>query len=122
MTFTEQVARVECPRCHKVWTAHQGVPEVDCNCHTYCQYGEKPADCTLVAKTSGSGAFTGDWKWPSGLHNDEDHEGDDTQARTYWCSTHSVYSSKVPLTIKVDWHKWRGKRAKNRLRMSKGNY
>jgi len=76
----------------------------------------------MVAKTAGPDAFTGDWKWPSGLHNEEDHEGDDTQARTYYCTTHSVYSSKMPIMVNADWNEWYGKRAKPRHRMSHGRY
>ena len=76
----------------------------------------------MVAKSAGTDVFAGVWKWPSGLHNQSSNEGDDTQARTYYCTTHSVYSSKVPLLISVDWDLWYGKRAKRKHRMSKGLY
>jgi len=115
-------AKVECPRCHKILSAKPGIPDVECNCHTYCQYGTKPSDCALVAPGGGSGPFSGDWSWPSGLHNNELHEGDDTQARTYWCTVHSVYSSKVPMLVEVDWKSFGSRRAPNRLRMSHGKY
>jgi len=123
MTLTQQKAKVECPRCHKIWTVPAGQPDIDCNCHTYCQHGSKPSDCTMVAATSGTwDAFAGKWKWPSGLHNMESHEGDDTQARVYYCTTHNVYSNKTPITINVDWSRWYGRRANKKFRMSHGRY
>ena len=117
-----RVAKVECPRCHKTWAVKEGHADIDCDCHTYCQYGTKPSDCTLVSKFNGTVPFNGIWKWPSGLHNQEANEGDDTQARTYYCTTHSVYSSKVPMLIPVDWDTWYSKRAPKRHRMSHGKY
>jgi len=115
-------AKVECPRCHKILSAKPGIPDVECNCHTYCQYGTKPSDCTLMAPSSGRDPFSGKWKAFSGLHNSDVHEGDDTQARTYWCTVHEVYSSKVPFLVSVDWKGFGGKRASGRLRMSHGKY
>lgn len=115
-------ANVTCPRCHKRLSAQEGIPEVDCDCHLYCSHGTKPSDCTMVAKTAGPDAFTGRWKWPSGLHNQEAHEGDDTQARAYYCTTHNVYSDKMPISVEVDWSSWYGKRAPRKHRMSKGKY
>ena len=117
-----RIAKVSCPRCGKTLTAHQGQPDVECDCHLYCSHGSKPSDCTLVAASSGNDAFTGHWKWPSGLHNKDSHEVDDTQARTYWCSTHSVYSTKVPMLVSVDWDKWYSKRAPSKFRFSHGKY
>jgi hypothetical protein len=121
MQVTRQ-AKVDCPRCGRTHTVHEGHADVDCVCHTWCQYGEKASDCTLVSKFSGTVPFNGDWSWPSGLHNQEANEGDDTQARTYYCTVHNVYSSKVPILISVDWNGWYGKKAKRSHRMSKGLY
>ena len=114
-----RAVKVVCPRCKQTLTAHQGHADVECNCHTFCQYGTKPSDCTLVAATSGADPFNGKWKWPSGLHNMEAHEGDDTQARVKYCTVHSVYSSKIPMLIPVD---WKVSRYPKRLRMSHGKY
>ena len=115
-----RAVKVQCPRCGRIITAHQGHSDVECNCHLYCQYGTKPSDCTLVAASAGGDPFVGVWKWPSGLHNQESHEGDDTQARVYYCTTHNVYSSKVPMLISVDWSVQRYSNRK--FRMSHGKY
>ena len=53
MQVTRQ-AKVDCPRCHRTLTAHEGISEVDCVCHTWCQYGEKASDCDLLQVQSRS--------------------------------------------------------------------
>jgi len=111
--------KVQCPRCGKVWTVNPQHSEIMCNCHTYCSEGTKPSDCTLVAKTSGTVPFSGVWKWPSGMHNSDVNLGDDTQARTYYCTVHEIYSNKVPFLIGVDEPVGRYKR---KLRLSHGKY
>lgn len=115
-----RLAKAECPRCHRILTFRPGQSEADCNCHLYCQYGSKPSDCTLIAASAGPDPFSGNWKFPSGLHTGNKHEGDDTQARVSYCSTHSVYSSKVPITVEVDWGLFASQRAKPKMRMSHG--
>jgi len=60
--------------------------------------------------------------WGFGLHTGDSDEGDDVLHRTYYCNTHSVYSSKVPMLVEVDWRGFAGKRAPSRLRMSHGKY
>lgn len=116
-------AAVECPRCHRIWYAQQGMPEVDCNCHLYCEDGEKPEDCTLVDHTQAThDAWQGDWSWPHGIHTDASHNGDDTQARVKYCTTHDKYVDKVPITVPIDWERWFSKRAPSKFRMSKGKY
>jgi hypothetical protein len=125
ITFPDHAVRIgkaQCPRCGRILTFRPGQSEADCNCHLYCQYGSKPGDCTLTTASAGPDAFTGKWKWPSGLHNKDAHEGDDTQARVYYCTTHSVYTHKVPITVALDWEAFAGKRAPRKMRMSKQKY
>lgn len=93
--------RVTCKRCGRDWWAYTGQDEVQCNCHEYCIDGEKPSDCTLVDATSGSDPWTGQWGWPQGMHLSDNHNGADVKARIKYCTTHSNYVNKVPITIPV---------------------
>jgi len=109
--------KVECPRCHKIWGVPQGTPDITCNCHRYCQHGDKPSDCSMSAVS-----FSGDLGIYQGLHIDAADEGDDVMHLRYYCSVHKVYSMRVPITIDVDWQKWQFRRVPQKLRYSKHAY
>ena len=98
--------RVRCPRCHNDWWAYQGQDEVQCNCHEYCEDGDKPQDCTLVDASSGTyDVWNQTWSWPQGMHLSDELNGKDVTARIKYCTTHDKYVNKVPLTIDVLWDK-----------------
>lgn len=105
-------AKVECPRCHQIWTLPQGSPGTYCNCHTWCQHGSKPSDCSLTAVTGST-----EWKYPVGSDQGEADEGHDVVHRTYYCSVHEVYSYKTPVWLEVNWKEWYGRRAPRKFRM-----
>jgi len=109
--------RVECPRCGRIWTANQGEPEIDCNCHLFCSQGDEPSDCS-VTKQSANVQFG----WPAGMDTGADDDRDKVLDVTYYCSTHDEYYTKVPISIECDWEKWFSRRAPKRLRMSHGEY
>lgn len=109
--------KVECPRCGKIWTVTQGTPDIECNCHLYCTQGDKPSDCSVTAQN-----YNGPLKWPAGLDTGKDDAEDDILHRTYYCTTHDEYYTKVPILLECDWDKWFGRRAPKRLRMSQGEY
>lgn len=112
--------KVKCPRCKKILTAHTGVEAVDCNCHTYCDEGDKPSDCTLIAASAAPyAAWNGTYKWPSGMHLTGD-VGDDVMSRLKWCTTHERWVDKVPLLIPCDWKQWFSRRASREMRWHKG--
>ena len=102
--------KVECPRCGKIWIVNQGTPEVDCDCHTYCEDGDKEGDCALTAAT-----FPTNLSYPTGLHLGNP-DNDDEFNRIKWCSTHNRYSYKVPITIECDWDSWFRSRAPEKFR------
>lgn len=110
-------AKVKCRRCGRIWIVPQGQPDVDCNCHLYCTQGTKPEDCSVTPVTS-----LGQLGWPAGLDTGKDDAEDDFWHRTYYCSTHDEYYTKVPISIDVDWSRWYGRRAPKELRMSHGEY
>lgn len=90
---------VECPRCKRKWTAHEGEVEVDCNCHLYCPEGSKPSDCTVTQLNN-----TVQYAYPTGIHNKAQSDIlKDPTHQTYYCSTHNRYYFKVPITVPVDW-------------------
>jgi hypothetical protein len=105
-------AKVECPRCGKTLIALQGESEVDCNCHTYCEEGEKPSDCSLTAST-----LDHEVSWPYGADVDSTAFTNDPLHRQYYCSVHSRYGYKVPISVPVDWTLWRSVRAKKKYRL-----
>lgn len=109
--------KVECPRCHKVWQVHEGQTEVDCNCHLYCEDGDKPADCSVATQS-----FDGQLGWPRHLRTGLSLQatGDNELDQVRYCSTHDKYIYKVPITIPCDWRQWYSRRAKPRYRMSIG--
>jgi len=98
--------KVECPRCHTVWTVPQGTPHITCNCHLYCEDGTKPSDCSMTPVN-----FTGQLGAHTGLHVNAPDNSDDVMHLTYYCSTHGKYSSKVPVDIECDWDRWFSRRA-----------
>ena len=109
--------KVECPRCGQVLQAREGEPEVDCNCHLYCEDGDKPADCTVTLES-----FSGQLGWPRNLRTGVTLQegGEDEMHRVRYCSEHSKYIYKVPITVPCEWGKWYSQRAKPKLRMSHG--
>lgn len=104
--------KVECPRCHKVWIVSQGESEIDCNCHTYCEDGDKPSDCTLTASS-----LDHEVSWPYGMETGSSAYTDDPTHIQYYCSTHSRYGYKVPISIPVDWNTLLSRRLKKKWRM-----
>lgn len=106
--------KLECPKCHKVYTVPQYSPGRYCDCHLYCSSGDKPSDCSMTTYN-----WSGQLGWPVGAHQNSGNEGDDVLHRTYYCSTHSKYTYKMPVFIEADWKKWRRKRAKERFRLLK---
>lgn len=108
---------VECPKCSKIWIVYPGTPDIVCTCHLYCSDGDQPSDCSLTTIN-----YSGDLKWPVGLHTGDEDEGDDVMHRTYYCSTHNKYLYKQPVLIECDWDRWQSRRAPPYLRMSKGRY
>jgi len=109
--------KVVCPRCKRIWIAHDGDSEIDCNCHLYCSQGTKPSDCVTTPVS-----FSGQFGWPTGLHVNADDYSDDVLHLLRYCSTHSEYIKKVPITVPCDWTRDLNRRAPNKLRMSHGKY
>ena len=109
--------KVKCPRCGRIWIVPQGIPDITCNCHLYCEDGDKPSDCSISEVN-----FSGQLGVYKGLHTDADDNSDDIMHLTYYCSIHNKYSKKVPITIECDWDNWYSKRAPHDLRMSHGEY
>jgi hypothetical protein len=105
-------AKVKCPRCGRTWIVLQGESEVDCNCHTYCEEGSKPGDCSLTPV-----ALNHEVGWPYGVHVGSGDFSDYPMQVQYYCSTHSRYGYKVPITIAVDWTRWRSGRAPKKYRL-----
>lgn len=98
--------KIECPRCGQIWTIPQAHPGVECNCHLWCRYGTKPADCNLTEINT----QTIQWGWPTNMDTDSGDEGDDVVHRRYYCNVHKVYSYKEPIWLEVDWKRWYAKR------------
>ena len=113
--------RVKCPRCGKIWEAPQGTDAIDCNCHLFCEDGEKPSDCS-VTKVNFRNQTTLQVGYPTGLHNAPADESDDPFHITYHCSTHDKYYYKVPIMIPCDWDRWFSHRAPKELRDSLAQY
>ena len=107
-----QVAKVECPQCHRVWIAMRTDSDVDCNCHLFCSSGTKPQDCvtTLVS-------LDHEVSWPYGHKAKSVAEGDPEISRQRYCSTHSKYIHKIPIVIPVNWPVFLSKRAPKKFRM-----
>jgi len=114
---TMPTMKVVCPRCKRIWIAHEGEIEVDCNCHLYCTQGNKPSDCSVTTVS-----FSGQLGWPTGLHVNADDYSDDVLHILRYCSTHAEYLHKVPIAVECDWEKWHSRRAPKKLRMSHGKY
>lgn len=99
---------VECPRCGKQWSATEGESEIDCNCHTYCEDGQKPSDCSLTPYVLNHEVGA-----PYGAHVGSSRNDDDPMHIQYWCSVHNRYGYKGPILIPVVWD---GKRAPKKFR------
>lgn len=106
---------IECPRCKRHLFVPLGQPDVDCNCHLYCEDGDKPSDCSVTIQN-----YSGPLKWPVGMDYNEADEGHDVLARTYYCSTHNKYTYKTPILLEADWDSWFSQRAPEKFRMHKG--
>jgi hypothetical protein len=104
-------AKVQCPRCHKIWTLPQGSPGTYCDCHLYCEDGTQPRDCNMTEQN-----YNGQLGWPVGLNQDGDEGGEKVLRRTYYCSTHGKYSYKEPIFLEVNWEEWYQKRALKKFR------
>ena len=104
-------SKVECLRCHKIWSLAQGVSEVECDCHLYCDEGSQPRDCSMTVQN-----YSGQVGWPVGLDQDGSQEGENVLRREYYCSIHEKYSSKKPLLLEVNLKQWFAKRAPMKFR------
>ena len=104
-------AVVKCPRCGKEWTVNRQENEAECNCHLYCDMGQKPSDCTLTVYTLNHEVGA-----PYGLHTGSPTGDDDPTHIQYYCSVHDRYSYKVPILIPFNWEGWLGKRAPAKYR------
>lgn len=112
--------KVKCPRCGVIRSAHSGVESVDCNCHEYCDEGDKPSDCTLIAASSAPyDAWTGLHNWPQGMHLTGD-VGEDVKSRLKWCTTHERWVDKVPILIPCDWGRWFSREIPDEMKWHKG--
>jgi len=103
--------KVQCPRCGQVWTIPQYSPGVECNCHLWCDEGNKPSDCSLTLVTGET-----QLGWPAGMNLGEADEGSDVMHRRYYCSVHKRYSYREPVFLEVDNKEWQ-KRKKLPSRM-----
>jgi hypothetical protein len=111
--------QVKCLRCGKIHTARQGDSEVECDCHLYCDYGDKPQDCTMIAVN-----FEGALNYPRGMHTNSDSvvDADRPKHQQFKCTVHGRYSEKTSILIPVDWTK-ADRRASSSLRyFGKGTF
>ena len=104
--------KVECKRCHQIWTLPQASPGIECNCHTWCQKGTKPSDCSMTDYRPNI-----NWKYPNGSDQNPKQENNDIAHLRYYCSVHEVYSKKTKIWLEVDWKRWYAKRAPEKFRM-----
>lgn len=111
--------KVECPRCGKIWNVNQGIEEIECDCHTYCDEGEREGDCVLIADPNPLTTFKPYTGLKVGSLADE-YEA--PLAKRKWCSTHNRYTYKTPILIECDWEEWFRKRPPSKLRDSQGLY
>jgi len=109
---------LECPRCNRTLIAHNGEPDAECNCHLYCQDGEKPQDCSVTWPYEWSGSY----KWPTGLEVGADDYSDHQHRAMGYCATHENYYYKDKVVIDLDWEQYFSRRAPKHLRMSLGQY
>jgi len=95
-----------------------------CDCHLYCDDGDKPSDCTIISIKDYAVTHTlpHEVGWPFGLHNDPDDESDDIMHVTGYCTIHDKYIYKNPILIPCDWDYWFSHRAPKELRDSHGEY
>ena len=73
-----------------------------CNCHLYCEDGDKPSDCSITSDT-----FSGQLAWPLGMHGGDPPgtKADNPMRRYFYCSTHNNYIMQAPVIFRVDWEK-----------------
>ncbi len=107
-----------CPRCGKEWIVPQGNPDIECWCHLYCEYGEKPSDCNVTYPLNWSGEFN----WPRGLKTNATDNSDFKHRATGYCSTHSKYIYNDMVIIDCDWKEWYSHRADKKYTMSNGEF
>ena len=89
MSIMRRHAKVQCSRCKQIWTVPWGQDGIECNCHTWCEDGDKPSDCTWTRYN-----YTGSLGWPVGAHTNAENRGDDVLHRVGYCSTHKKYTYK----------------------------
>ena len=92
--------RVECPKCNRVSVAYDGESEMACNCHLYCEDGDKPSDCSITKDS-----FSGDLSWPLGMHTGDPPgiKADNPMRRYFYCSVHNNFIMTPPVVFPVDW-------------------
>jgi len=107
----------KCPRCGKVWEFFN-TDEIDCDCHMYCDLGDKPSDCVTILVSAGTPvqAGIGTVKWPFGIHDNPEQGGQDVLHRVRYCTTHDRYIEKPPLLVKC----FEGDRYPSRYRWHRG--
>lgn len=108
----------KCPRCGRVLIAYNGDPDVECNCHLYCEEGDKPSDCTVTWPYE----WTGQLGFPTGLDTGSVAEDANKYRAMGYCSTHNRYYYKDKVVIDLDWEAYFSKRAPKDLTMSMGEY
>lgn len=109
--------RVKCPRCGRVWVAYEGEGDMTCNCHLYCEDGNKPSDCTITADS-----FSGDLGWPLGMHGGErlgPPPADNPMRRISYCSVHNKFIVDPPMVFPVEWDRFYSRRQKKSLRFNR---
>jgi len=105
--------KVKCPRCGRILSVPEGTDSITCNCHEYCEDGDNPQDCTLVAHGSGS-------LDPGIDTSPDDAKSNKPLRRVSYCTTHDKYVYKVPFLINCDWTGWFSKRQSSKFRWHKG--
>lgn len=110
--------KVVCPRCKRVMIIPLGNPDIECNCHLYCQEGELPSDCSVTWPYE----QTVNWNWPRGLKTGRSDYGDSQYRAMGYCSTHENYYYKDKVIVDANWQEWNSRRAPKKLRMGQGEY
>lgn len=109
---------VSCPRCRKTLIAFNGTPDIECDCHLYCDEGSQLGDCVVTWPYEWSGQLGGF----QGLAIGSD-TADAAQHRALgYCSTHDRYYYKDKVLIDLDWEAYFRSRPSRKLRMSLGEY
>jgi hypothetical protein len=117
--------KIECPRCHHIWTLPYPAVGVWCFCHQYCEAGALPKDCNVVPYTSDSGTASlynakasdmqnldnpNSLNWPEGINMLNITGGTDKLHRAGYCTIHTRWTYKQPIFLEMDWEEWRQKK------------